>query len=101
MILDYNRLETRWNRLLDRTFEIEDIMKDLNSNTKTIESPLFTKYSQDWLNKLVWLWYCRLKLKVERGMFVLLTIFAGAVVIAELSIFISLVSPLNPFTRMR
>lgn len=34
-------------------------------------------------------------------MFVILTIFAAAVVVAELSIFIDFVSPLNPFKRIK
>jgi hypothetical protein len=71
-MLDLSRLDSKWEQLMIDTFRIEDIIKDMNSV------------------KLVWLWYCRIKLFLYPVLCVLLAIFATAVVLAEISVFSSL-----------
>jgi hypothetical protein len=89
-MLDLSRLDSKWEQLMIDTFRIEDIIKDMNSVDHQIESTLFHQFSCNIINKVVWLWYCRIKLFLYPVLCVLLAIFATAVVLAEISVFSSL-----------
>ena len=79
---------------------IEDVMANMNNPTRRIESTLVVESKYGWVNTVKWLWYCRLKLILHPVLAVFFVLFAAAVIIAELSIFIPALSIVNPFSHI-
>lgn len=97
MVLDLSRLDSKWEHLLIHTFRTEDIVRNMNSVDHQIESTLFHQFGCRAINKLVWLWHCRLKLCLVPVLCVGLALFALVVVLAEVSVFSKLFSSVNVF----
>lgn len=100
LLLELGRIESRWDQLTAETFKIEDIIMNLNSPNQRIESTLSISSKYDCVNYLRWFWLCRLKLIVIPALAVLFSLFAAAVVIAEIAVFWPTVSFLNPFCHL-
>jgi len=74
----------------------------MNSNTSdcVIESTLFPNSRFSFLNKLYWVWYCKLKRYVVPAIAVLLSLFAMLIIVAELAIFIPFMKIFNVFGKL-
>lgn len=97
MVLDLDRLETRWEKLLVEAYKTEDILKNMNSVKCEVESPFIKHYRCGVINNVVWLWYCKIKLIIFPILCILLAVFAVAVVLAEISVFSKWFEILNVF----
>jgi hypothetical protein len=84
LLLEVTRLESRWDTLLHQTFILEDIIASFNSNTSdcVIESTLFPNSRFQLLNKLYWIWYCKIKRYFVPAISILLSLFAVLIIIA-------------------
>ena len=78
----------------------EDIMANMNNAGKRIESTLIAESKYGFVNTLKWLWYCRIKPILHPILSVFFVMFAVAVIVAELSIFIPALSVINPFSMI-
>ena len=100
MLLELARLERRWEELSIETFMIEDIMANSSNPRRRIESTLLPESKYEIVNTLRWLWYCQIKMVLHPFLAVLFSLFAAAVTIAELSIFMPVLSVINPFNKL-
>lgn len=100
MLLELNRLESRWEEITIKAFKTEDILTYMNSNTNRIESTIFEHYKYSILNYMQWIWHCRLKRIIAPIIGVLLSLFALTVIIGELTVFIPKISIVNPFPHI-
>lgn len=79
---------------------IEDIVANANNPLKKIESTLIQASKYECLNQTRWLWHCKIKPLLHPALAIFFSLFAGAVVIAELSVFVPTLAFLNPFSRI-
>jgi len=94
------RLDRRWEELTEETFLIEDILANTNSPSRRIDSTLMATSKYDFVNHAKWLWHCRIKVYLNPALAIIFSLFAAAVVIAELSVFLPVLSFLNPFGHL-
>jgi hypothetical protein len=100
MILELERLERRWEELCSEAFRTEDILANASNPARRIESTLMVESKYEWVNTGRWLWECKVKPRLHPALAVLFSLFAGAVVVAELGIFIPPLQVANPFRRI-
>ena len=100
LLLELARLERRWEEMSFEAFMIEDIMANLNNPAKRIESTLMAESKYGFVNTGKWLWHCRIKPILHPILAVFFVMFAVAVIVAELSIFIPALSVINPFSMI-
>lgn len=72
----------------------------MNAHDHRIDSTIFDHYQYDIFNFFQWLWHCRLKKWLIPLGSILLSIFAVAIVIAEVTVFIPKISVVNPFSHI-
>lgn len=72
----------------------------MNSASRRIESTIFDHYKFEAFNYMQWLWYCRARRYLIPFAAVLFSLFALAVVIAQIAIFVPFASFLNPFSHL-
>jgi hypothetical protein len=75
-------------------------MANLNNPARRIESTLVQESKYACVNTVKWLWYCRIKQILHPVLAIFFVLFAAAVIIAELSIFIPGLSVINPFSHI-
>jgi hypothetical protein len=75
-------------------------MANTSNINRRIESTLIAGSKYEWVNLGKWLWYCKIKTYLHPALAIFFSLFAAAVIIAELSIFIPALTFLNPFSRI-
>lgn len=80
---------------------IEDIIANTNNPAKRIDSTLIPESKYQCVNTIKWLWHCKIKSFLHPALAIFFSLFAAAVIIAQLSIFIPVLSVLNPFSHIQ
>ena len=73
-------------------------MANINNPSQRIDSTLIVESKYEFVNKVKWLWYCKAKPVINPILAIFFVLFAVAVIIAELSIFIRPLAVVNPFS---
>lgn len=76
------------------------MLTNINNPNKRIESTLFSSSQYELINRIKWLWYCRIKSYLNPIIAIFFSLFAAAVIIAELAVFLPSLSFLNPFSKL-
>lgn len=72
----------------------------MDAANRRIESIIFSNYQYEMLNYFQWAWHCRVKMLLCSILAVFFCIFAVAIIVAELTSFISEIIFINPFIHI-
>ena len=81
-------------------FKIEDILLYMNASNRRIESTIFDHYQYEIFNYMQWMWYCRVRVYLIPFAAIVFSLVAMFVVLAQIAIFIPVLSFFNPFAHM-